>query len=114
MSLLSPKTIAEHQYMPVYLDSLRVDTIINFNLYIKIGGDMILYRSADLPFSERTRLKLLENKVNRLFISGQARQKYQKYIEQNLDKILIDKKVSQEKKAGILYETSKSLMACST
>ncbi len=110
MSLLAPKTIAEHRYIPVYLDSLRIDTVLNFNLYIKIGGDMVLYRSADLPFSERTRLKLIDNKVERLFVSGKSREKYQKYIEQNLDKILIDKKVTQEKKAGILYETSKKLM----
>ncbi len=110
MSLLAPKTIAEHRYIPVYLDSLRIDTVLNFNLYIKIGGDMVLYRSADLPFSERTRLKLIDNKVERLFVSGKSREKYQKYIEQNLDKILVDKKVTQEKKAGILYETSKKLM----
>jgi len=110
MSLLAPKTVTELKFMPVYLDSLRVDTILNFNLYIKIGGDMVLYRSADLPFSERTRLKLLDNKVTRLFISGQSKEKYQKYIEQNLDKILADKKVPQTKKAGILYETSKNLM----
>jgi putative nucleotidyltransferase with HDIG domain len=110
MSLLTPKTTAEHKYLPVYLESLRVDTVLSFDLYIKIGGDMILYRSADLPFSERTRMKLLDNKVNRLFISGNSRVKYQKYIEQNLDKILIDQKVPQERKAGILYETSKNLM----
>lgn len=110
MSLLAPKTITEHRYIPVYLDSLRMDTILNFDLYIRIGGDMVLYRSADLPFSERTRLKLLDNNVERLFIAGKSREKYQKYIEQNLDKILVDKTVSQEKKAGILYETSKSLM----
>jgi len=110
MSLLTPKTITEYKYIPVYLDSLRVDTVLNFNLYIKIGGDMVLYRSADLPFSERTRLKLLDNKVDRLFISGKSREKYQRYIEQNLDKILVDQKVTQEKKAGILYETSKTLM----
>ncbi|MCP4705081.1 MAG: HD domain-containing protein [candidate division Zixibacteria bacterium] len=110
MSLLNPKSIAEHKYIPVYLDSLRIDTVLDFNLYIKISGDMILYRSADLPFSERTRLKLLDNRVERLFVSGKSREKYQRYIEQNLDKILVDQKVTKEKKAGILYETSKSLM----
>jgi len=110
MSLLTPKTIKEQKYLPVYLESLRVDTILSFDLFIKIGGEMVLYRSADLPFTERTRMKLLDNKVSRLFISGKARHKYQKYIEQNLDKILIDNTVTEDKKAGILYDTSKSLM----
>jgi len=110
MSLLTPKTNTEHKYMPVYLDSLRVDTILNFDLFIKIGGDLVLYRSADLPFTERTRVKLIDNKVNRLYISAKSRAKYQKYIEQNLDKILGDMQIPDEKKAGILYDTSKSLM----
>ncbi len=110
MSLITPKTTAEHKYLPVYLDSLRVDTILSFDLYIKIGGEMVLYRSADLPFTERTRMKLVDNKVSRLFINEASRVKYQKYIEQNLEKILTDQEVPDEKKAGILYDTSKSLM----
>jgi putative nucleotidyltransferase with HDIG domain len=110
MSLLEPKTSTEHRYMPVYLDSLRIDTVLNFDLYIKISGDMVLYRSADLPFTERTQMKLIDNKVTRLYVSFKSKAKYQKYIEQNLDKILTDHDVPDEKKAGILYDTSKSLM----
>jgi len=110
MSLLLPKIGTETKYLPIYLESLRVDTILNFDLYIKISGEMVLYRSADLPFTERTRQKLLDNKVSRLYVNSKAKAKYQKYIEQNLDKILLDKEIPEEKKAGILYETSKSLM----
>jgi len=40
------------KYLPIYLESLRIDTVLNFDLYIKIDRDMILYRSADLPFTE--------------------------------------------------------------
>lgn len=98
------------KYMPIYLESLRIDTVLSFDLYIKIGNEMILYRSADLPFTEKTRTKLLENKVTRLYVSQQYRHQYQKYIEQNLDKILVDRQIPEPKKAGILYETSKTLM----
>jgi len=112
--LITPKSSAQHgidqQYIPVYLDSLRVDTILSFDLFIKIGGEMVLYRSADLPFTERTRMKLVDNKVTRLYVSSKSKAKYQKYIEQNLDKILTDQTIPEEKKAGILYDTSKTLM----
>ena len=67
---------------------------------------MILYRSSNLPFTEKTLRKLLENKVARLFVNHKSKDKYQKYIEQNLDKILEDIEITEEKKAGILYETS--------
>lgn len=98
------------KYLPIYLESLRIDTVLNFDLYIKIGEEMILYRSEDLPFTEKTRQKLLDNHVKRLYVSEKCQAKYQKYIEQNLDKILVDREIPETRKAGILYETSKSLM----
>ncbi|MCX6826085.1 MAG: HD domain-containing protein [candidate division Zixibacteria bacterium] len=110
MSLLIPRNQIATQYLPIYMESLRIDTVLNFDLYIKIGGEMVLYRSADLPFTERTRDKLVANKVLRLHVSSISRGKYQKYIEQNLDKILTDQQVPEEKKAGILYDTSRALM----
>jgi putative nucleotidyltransferase with HDIG domain len=110
MSLLQTKNKTEATYLPIYLDSLRTDTVLNFDLFIRINHDMILYRSADLPFTDKTRRKLLENKVERLYVGDEAKGKYQKYIEQNLDKILEDEQVPESKKAGILYETSQTLM----
>jgi len=110
MSLLIPQSKVDTKYLPIYLESLRIDTVLSFDLFMKISGDMVLYRSADLPFTEKTREKLVENKVSRLYVNAKSKAQYQKYIEQNLDKILLDHLVPEEKKAGILYETSKSLM----
>ncbi len=106
--IIKPKV--ELKYLPIYLDSLRIDSVLNFDLYIKINKDMILYRSADLPFTEKTRHKLMDNLVERLYVSRDNKGKYQKYIEQNLDKILEDVEIPDNKKAGILYETSQTLM----
>jgi putative nucleotidyltransferase with HDIG domain len=96
--------------MPIYLDSIRVDSVLEFDLYIKVDRQLVLYRSANLPFTDRTRQKLVENKVERLFVSFESRQKYQHYIEKNLDKILKDPAIHEVKKAGILYETSTNLV----
>ncbi|MFH2037713.1 MAG: HD domain-containing phosphohydrolase [Candidatus Zixiibacteriota bacterium] len=98
------------RYLPIYLESLRIDTVLDFDLFIQIGNEMILYRSSDLPFTEKTLSKLLENKVARLYVNYKSKDHYQKYIEQNLDKILEDKEIPDDKKAGILYETSQNLM----
>jgi putative nucleotidyltransferase with HDIG domain len=98
------------KYLPIYLESLRLDTVLDFDLFIKIGKEMVLYRSADLPFTYKTRDKLITNNVDRLFVKHDSKEKYQKYIEKNLDKILEDRDIPEQKKAGILYETSQSLM----
>ncbi|MBD3331433.1 HD domain-containing protein [candidate division GN15 bacterium] len=98
------------RFIPIYLDSIRVDSILDFDLYLKVNQTMVLYRSADLPFTERTRQKLLDNRVERLFIANKSKKKYQRYIERNLGTILKDPSIQEEKKAGILYQTSTGLV----
>ena len=110
MASPSVKTQTEQRYIAIFLDSLRVDSILEFDLHLKVNNGLVLYRSADLPFTEKTRMKLLENKVDRLYITSENRGKYQRYIEKNLSTILEDPNVQEEKKAGILYETSTSLV----
>lgn len=98
------------RFLPIYLESLRLDSVLDFDLHIKINGEMVLYRSADLPFTEQTLTKLRENNVARLYVQEDAKGKYQKYIEKNLSLILNDQTIPENKRAGILYETSKNLM----
>ncbi len=107
---IQTKTATITQYLPILLDSLRVDSILDFDLFLTVNGKMVLYRSADLPFNDRTRQNLLENKVDRLFITDENRHRYQRYIERNLAKILIDPGIREEKKASILYSTSTNLV----
>jgi putative nucleotidyltransferase with HDIG domain len=104
------RTQTDQKFMAIHLDSLRMDSVLDFNLYIKIGNELILYRSADLPFTDRTRNKLLENRVDRLYVAFENRDRYQRYIESNLDKILVDPAIHEEKKAAILYDTSTNLV----
>jgi len=110
MSSPVTKTKTDIKFLPIYLDSLRVDSVLDFELYIKVNRNLVLYRSVDLPFTERTRQKLLENRVDRLYITSDCTEKYQHYIEQNLGKILEDPSIRETKKAGILYETSTGLI----
>ncbi|MDZ4723881.1 MAG: HD domain-containing protein [candidate division Zixibacteria bacterium] len=100
----------DQKFMPIYLDSIRVDSVLNFDLYIHVQRELVLYRAANLPFTEKTRQKLLTNKVDRLFVAAENKKDYQLYIEQNLNKILVDSSLPEEKKASILYETSTGLI----
>jgi putative nucleotidyltransferase with HDIG domain len=96
--------------MPIYLESIRVDSVLDFDLYIQVNRQLVLYRSANLPFTDKTRQKLLDNNVDRLYIAFESKANYQRYIEKNLDKILADPAIQEEKKAGILYDTSTNLV----
>jgi hypothetical protein len=110
MTSTALKNRTEQKFLPIYLDSLRVDSVLDFDLYLLVQNRLVLYRSANLPFTERTRRNLMENRVERLYITSSNRANYQQYIERNLDKILKDPAVQEEKKAGILYDTSTNLV----
>jgi len=97
-------------FLPIYLDSLLVDTILDFDLYLKVGNEVILYRSKRLPFSEESRAKLLENNIHILYVASDSKKIYQQYIETNLGNIIQDPTIEEEKKAGIIYDTSKALV----
>lgn len=97
-------------FLPIYLEALRLDTVVEFDLYINIGGDLILYRASDLPFTEKTRATLLDNNVKKLYVSAESRGKYQKYIEAHINHILSDRAIPEVTKAGIVYDSAKLLI----
>lgn len=98
------------EFLPIYLEALRIDTIVDFDLYIKIGHDLILYRASDRSFTEKTRATLLENNVDRLYVPVGAQERYQHYIESNITQILKDRCIPEPTKAGIVYDGTKLLI----
>ncbi len=104
-----PKVQTE-PFLPIYLEALRLDTIVDFDLYILIGKDLILYRASDLPFTEKTRSNLLENNIAKLYVPGAERSRYQKYIEDNIYQIMTDRTIPDTTKAGIVYDSTKLLV----
>lgn len=110
MNLLAKKTRTDQKFIPIHLASLRVDSVLDFDLYLSVDHQPVLYRAADLPFTEKTRAKLIDNKVEFLYVTSENRDVYQRYIEANLPKILSDPEIPEEKKAGVLYTTSTNLV----
>lgn len=110
MALINRTEILAGRFLPIYLEALRIDSIVDFDLYIEIGNDLILYRAADLPFTEKTRATLLENNVNRLYVPSGEKAKYQKYVETNINQIMRDDNIPEPTKAGIVYDSTKLLI----
>lgn len=98
------------RYFAVNLSSLRVDKLLNFDLYIDLDGEMILYRERSLSFTESCRQRLLENHVAKVYIDERQRAQYLGYMESELPTILKDTEVSTEEKAGTVYNTSKAIL----
>ena len=110
MSAIKTGKIHTSQYLPIFLDSLRSDSILDFDLYLKREGNYLLYRSSQMPFDEKNRIALLDKCMRKLYISTDNQHLYQKYIESNIDQIINDNSIDVNTKASIVYDATKSLM----
>ena len=110
MNRESTAPIAEQQHFPVHLESLRVNAVLHFDLYLKQGKEFILYRSAALPFSESTRQTLIENNVDRLYVSTEDNRNYYRYLESNLPDLLKDCSIKESRRASLVYDSAKFLV----
>ncbi|MCP5007700.1 MAG: HD domain-containing protein [Planctomycetes bacterium] len=71
------------KYIPVATDNLRIDTILNFRIYIYSNSKFVLFRKKNHPFSEETLNKLIENKVHTVHISDEDIGEFEKYYYEN-------------------------------
>ena len=98
------------RYIPLPIESLKLDTVIEFDIYLKLKDKYILYREANLPFDENSKQKLVDHKVKEIFVDKCDKKKFFSYIEKNINQIVADKTIPPEKKSQILYETSKEVV----
>ncbi len=98
------------RYISIPIESLRLDTIIEFDIFLRQNGNAVLYREGNLPFGEYEKKRLIQSNVKEVLINRPDKKKYFLYLEKNLDKIAADKTISFAKKAELLYETSKEVV----
>lgn len=102
-------------YYPITLDTLRIDTTANFDMYIRQQGrnqqeHFVLYRKRNVPFTEGNRENLLAADTVELYIDTSDKREYQRYLESNLDAIIADETVPLERKSEIAYTCATGLV----
>jgi putative nucleotidyltransferase with HDIG domain len=102
------------EYLPITLNSLRSDTIINCNVYLlaSVNGAnrYILYCKGDTVFENQKRELLVKKNINRLFISRDERRNYFEYLELNFQNIMSDEKIPPAERAQIVHDTASNLV----
>ncbi len=99
----------EDGYVPIPLETMRIDSIPSFNLYNRVGTDYILYRGGSHPFTEKQSRTLIEHKVRVLYVPAGEIAQYWTYLEQNVALILADPVLPPEKKAEVFRVTAVGL-----
>ena len=106
---------SKDNYRPISLHSLRVNTVTNFDMYLKISERdrkrrYVLYRKRNIPFTERVRKNLMDHGSGELHIDISDKKEYQRYIENNLQDIITDESVPVEEKSKVAYSCATGLV----
>ena len=67
------------KYIPITTDDLRVNTILDFDIFIQTNNNVVLFRKKNLPFTEEALRNLAEHKVRTIFISENDKEKFKEY-----------------------------------
>ncbi|HDY86582.1 MAG TPA: hypothetical protein ENH82_00520, partial [bacterium] len=71
--------MGKKKYFSISTEDLKVNTVLNFNIYVQHKDSTVLFRKGDNPFSEETLSRLIEHKIDSLLISEEDRGEYEKY-----------------------------------
>lgn len=97
-------------YFVIPTESLLVNKVTDFDLYINVNGNYVYYRSKDIPFDRELKDNLIESDTDYLYVDVDDIEKYKKYLEDNLSEIITNQKTSFEKRGKILYFYSTHLL----
>ena len=96
-------------FMPIHLQTLRLDSIRSFDIFIQRKDRMVLYHGGGDHFTTAVRDQLIENRIDTVFIRKMDREVYRKYLEDNLTFLLDDPQIDIPRKADIAYTSVNSI-----
>ncbi len=78
------------RFYPIDLRALRLEARTDFDVYLDVRGDMVLYRSRDLVFDINTLTSLRSNGVTAVFVRSDEGHALAGYFERHLRFIVSD------------------------
>ncbi len=81
-----------------------------FRIYIKQAGNFVLYAAENEQFTQRHRQKLHDAGVTEVYIRGEERPDYDRYVETHLPQILADPVIPVAERAQVLYTAADAVV----
>jgi HD-GYP domain-containing protein (c-di-GMP phosphodiesterase class II) len=102
----------ERPFIPVRLLSLEEGTVTGFSLFLQPANDAppVLYCEATVPFTEKHRRRLLDHRVDTLYIEAGSEREYRRYLEDHLPDILCNDQCDTAEKSELLYVSAQGLV----
>ena len=100
----------EEQYFAISPLMIFPQAFGRFRVYIRQAGRFVLYAAENEQFTPRHRQKLHDAGVTEVYIRGEQRPDFDRYIEKNLPEILIDTAIPAPQRAKVLYIAAEAVV----
>jgi len=93
-------------YVPISIEGIETNIFPDVALYLKSGANYVLYKNHGRDFSLRDAERLMENKVEFLYIRPGDHELINEFMESNAERMLKDEALENRVKGKIIYQTS--------
>ncbi len=93
-------------FVPVSLESIETSVFPDVALFIKTGGNYVLYKNSGRDFSERDHERLSSNGVEFVFVSKSDMEVITTHMEANAERLLKSGLLNSKAKGKMIYQTS--------
>ncbi|HXE94849.1 MAG TPA: HD domain-containing phosphohydrolase [Dongiaceae bacterium] len=97
---------AKEIFMPITLESIEPVIFPDVALYIKTGGNYVLYKSHGRDFSEHDHERLSKNGVDFVFVSKDDMDIITSHMETSAERLLKSDILNSRAKGRMIYQTS--------
>jgi len=97
---------AKATYVPVSLESIEPLIFPDVALFIKTGGNFVLYKNHGRDFSEHDRERLTRNGVEFVFVSNEEMDVITSHMEASAERMLKSDLLNAKAKGKMIYQTS--------
>lgn len=96
----------EGYYVPVHIESIEPDLFPDVVLYLRSGGNYVLYKNNGRLFSSQDAQRLMANSIDLLYVSPADMEVITQYMEANAERFLSSDSFDGRTKGKIIYQTS--------
>ena len=93
-------------YVPVGIESIEPDMFPDVALYLRSGGNYVLYKNNGRLFSKQDAQRLMTNNIEFLYVSPADMEVINQYMEANAERFLASDNFDGRTKGKIIYQTS--------
>lgn len=97
--------MSDHYWRPISIDSI-VPGFPDVALYMKSGGNYVLYKNQEMKFTDRDRKRLQANNTEFLYLRRGDMEQVSSYLENHLGEILARDDLDARAKGRMLYQSS--------